>query len=218
MWPKMLEAKGQGTSRGPGGPLAPRPQSPPAPGPAMPCRPPGPPGTTLPPAQPQTQTPGPGPLGSGQGKGVRNRGRRVATLVAGRGQEEAGGGMRGERGRGSGVSAEPPRSSGGQGGPRHSLLGVGPPRPGHSRDDQRLLARLAQQPVHEHGGVGEVVGAPREALVRAEPVTGSASVRGQQGPPRAQLHCRPGPSPACALCPGPAPPAEAAGRAAWREP
>lgn len=52
-------------------------------------------------------------------------------------------------------------------------LGVGwdlpAPCRGHSRHDQRLVPRLTQEPVHKHGGAGEVVRAPGEALVHTEP-------------------------------------------------
>lgn len=43
-----------------------------------------------------------------------------------------------------------------------------PPR-ADSRHDQRLLPRLTQQPVHKHRGACEVVRAPGETLVYAEP-------------------------------------------------
>lgn len=67
----------------------------------------------------------------------------------------------------------PPRAARPEAASPTARLGFGSALPaashGHSRHDQRLVPRLTQQPVHKHGGAGEVVRAPGEALVHAEP-------------------------------------------------
>ena len=80
-------------------------------------------------------------------------------------------GVSGEDGEGGGVN--PPSAAGPEGPPprpaQGSALTCLPTSRGHSRHDQRLVPWLTQQPIHKHGGAGEVVRAPGEALVHAEP-------------------------------------------------
>ena len=69
----------------------------------------------------------------------------------------------------------------------------------HSRHDQRLVPRLTQEPVHKHGGAGEVVRAPGEALVHTEP----ARRRGVTTAGR-RAGALPGARPSCPAGSGPA--------------
>lgn len=117
----------------------------------------------------------------------------------------------GSRRGGAGLRAEPAIE---QQGPKWSSATARPgpvatcPRTScrHSRHDQRLIPWLTQQPVHEHGGAGEVVRAPGDALVHAEPANRRVSPpQGRQERPhvQAKLPCwtwpRPNPGTSTAL-------------------